>query len=92
MRRLAWIAPLALSVAIGSSAVGADVPGGVAPARTYLGALVPHRLDEYRWFEAQIATGEFLRGEALPSDISASAFIGDLVGRYVLVTRGYAKP
>ena len=69
-----------------------EAPARGAAARTYLGALVPHRLDEYRWFEAQIATGEFLRGEALPSDISASAFIGDLVGRYVLVTRGYAKP
>jgi hypothetical protein len=63
-----------------------------AAARRYLGDLSTHRRDEYLWFEAQVDTSQLLRGQAAPSDIAASAFIGDLVGRYVLVTRGHAKP
>ena len=63
-----------------------------AAARRYLGDLSTHRRAEYLWFEAQVDTSQLLRGQAAPSDISASAFIGDLVGRYVLVTRGHAKP
>ncbi len=63
-----------------------------AAARRYLGDLSTHRRGEYLWFEAQVDTSQLLRGQAAPSDIAASAFIGDLVGRYVLVTRGHAKP
>jgi hypothetical protein len=63
-----------------------------AAARRYLGDLSTHRRGEYLWFEAQVDTSQLLRGQAVRSDIAASAFIGDLVGRYVLVTRGHAKP
>jgi hypothetical protein len=63
-----------------------------AAARRYLGDLSTHRRSEYVWFEAQVDTSQLLRGQAARSDIAASAFIGDLVGRYVLVTRGHAKP
>lgn len=63
-----------------------------AAARRYLGDLSTYERGEYRWFEAQVGTSQLLRGQATPSDISASALIGDLVGRYVLVTRGHAKP
>ncbi len=63
-----------------------------AAARRYLGDLSTQRRAEYLWFEAQIDSGQVLRGQAAPSDIAASALIGDMVGRYVLVTRGHAKP
>lgn len=63
-----------------------------AAARSYLGALTPHRLDQYTWMESQIDAGQLYRADAFPGDISASAFLGDLAGTYVLVTRGHAKP
>lgn len=63
-----------------------------AAARTYLGEISPYRFDTYRWMESQIALASIYGGLELPSDIEAGALLGQLVGRYVLVTRGHSKP
>jgi hypothetical protein len=42
--------------------------------------------------QSQVGAGQLYRANALPSDISAGTFIGDLVSSYILVTRGHAKP
>lgn len=63
-----------------------------AAARTYLGKLSPYRADQYRWMESQVDLAALYAGLELPSDIGAGAMLGDLVGQYVLVTRGHAEP
>ena len=63
-----------------------------AAARTYLGKLSPYRFDQYAWMEQQVDLAAVYAGLELPSDVGAGALLGDLVGRYVLVTRGHAKP
>ncbi len=63
-----------------------------AAARTYLGELSPYRLDQYRWMEQQVDLAALYAGLELPSDVGSGALLGNLVGQYVLVTRGHAKP
>ncbi len=63
-----------------------------AAARTYLGELSPYRFDQYAWMEQQVDLAAVYAGLELPSDVGSGALLGDLVGRYVLVTRGHAKP
>lgn len=63
-----------------------------AAARTYLGEISPYRYDTYRWMEAQVDLAALYAGLELPSDIGSGALLGQLVGRYVLVTRGHSKP
>jgi hypothetical protein len=63
-----------------------------AAARTYLGKLSPYRFDQYAWMEKQVDLAALYAGLELPSDVGSGALLGDLVGQYVLVTRGHAKP
>jgi hypothetical protein len=63
-----------------------------AAARSYLGGLSPYRYDQYAWMEQQVGLAALYAGLELPSDIGSGALLGDLVGQYVLVTRGHAKP
>ena len=63
-----------------------------AAARTYLGELSPYRADQYAWMEKQVDLAALYAGLELPSDVGSGALLGDLVGQYVLVTRGHAKP
>ncbi len=63
-----------------------------AAARSYLGKLSPYRFDQYAWMEQQVDLAALYAGLELPSDVASGALLGDLVGQYVLVTRGHAKP
>lgn len=63
-----------------------------AAARTYLGELSPYRFDQYAWMEKQVDLAALYAGLELPSDVGAGALLGELVGRYVLVTRGHSTP
>ncbi|MGI9085319.1 MAG: hypothetical protein ACR2FE_08485 [Aeromicrobium sp.] len=63
-----------------------------AAARAYLGKLSPYRFDQYAWMEQQVDLAALYAGLELPSDVGAGALLGNLVGQYVLVTRGHAKP
>ena len=63
-----------------------------AAARAYLSKLSPYREDQYRWMESQVDLAALYAGLELPSDIGSGALLGELVGQYVLVTRGHAKP
>ena len=42
--------------------------------------------------ERQVDLAALYAGLELPSDIGSGALLGELVGQYVLVTRGHAKP
>lgn len=59
-----------------------------AASRTYLAHLVPHRADDYRWTEDQIAWSRIYMAGHVPSDITSGALLGDMIGEYLLVTRG----
>ena len=61
-------------------------------ARTYLSKLSPYRDEQYSWMEKQVDLAALYAGLELPSDVGSGALLGDLVGQYVLVTRGHAKP
>ena len=63
-----------------------------AAARTYLGKLSPYRSDQYAWMEQQVDLAALYAGLELPSDVGSGALLGNLVGQYVLVTRGHKKP
>ena len=63
-----------------------------AAARAYLSKLSPYREDQYGWMEKQVDLAALYAGLELPSDVGSGALLGDLVGQYVLVTRGHAKP
>jgi hypothetical protein len=63
-----------------------------AAARQYLSRLSPFRADQYNWMEYQVDLAALYAGLELPSDVASGALLGDLVGQYVLVTRGHAKP
>lgn len=63
-----------------------------AAARQYLSKLSPYRADQYIWMEKQVDLAVLYAGLELPSDVGSGALLGDLVGQYVLVTRGHAKP
>ena len=63
-----------------------------AAARQYLSKLSPYRADQYSWMEKQVDLAALYAGLELPSDIGSGTLLGNLVGQYVLVTRGHAKP
>jgi len=63
-----------------------------AAARRYLGELSPYRYDQYTWMEQQVDLAALYAGLELPSDVGSGTLLGDLVGQYVLVTRGHQKP
>ena len=63
-----------------------------AAARTYLGELQPHMLGQYRWMESEIDWSRIYMAGHLPSDVSAGALLGDMIGEYFAVTRGGFTP
>jgi membrane-associated phospholipid phosphatase len=63
-----------------------------AAARTYLSTFQPHMADQYRWMEDEIDWSRIYMAGHVPSDISAGALLGDMVGEYFLVSRNGLKP
>jgi len=60
-----------------------------AAARTYLGQLEPHRIADYRWMEGEITYSRLYMAGHVSSDITVGSLLGDMIGQYVLVTRGH---
>jgi hypothetical protein len=63
-----------------------------AAARTYLAALEPRASRQYAWMERQVDLSQVYQGAELPGDTEAGAYIGYLVGRYFVASRGYPEP
>jgi hypothetical protein len=64
-----------------------------AAAVTYLSHRSPHRAADYRWTEDEVDWSRVYMAGHVPSDITAGALLGDMIGEYVLVTRGHlAEP
>lgn len=63
-----------------------------AAARTYLAALEPRASRQYAWMERQVDWAQVYQGSELPGDTEAGAYIGYLVGRYFVASRGYPEP
>ncbi|QNN51474.1 hypothetical protein [Nocardioides mesophilus] len=63
-----------------------------AAARSYLGALDPHRAEDYRWTESQIDYSRVYMAGHYPADVDAGALLGDMIGQYFLVTREHRSP
>jgi hypothetical protein len=59
-----------------------------AAAATYLTQRSPHRAGQYRWMLDEIAWSRIYMAGHVPSDITAGALLGDMIGEYLLVTRG----
>ena len=57
-------------------------------ATTYLMQTDPHRASDYRWMLGEIAWSRVYMAGHVPSDITAGALLGDMIGEYFLVTRG----
>ena len=60
-----------------------------AGARTYLGYLSPHRLADYRWMEQEVTFSRLYMAGHVQSDLNAGSMLGDMIGQYVLVSRGH---
>jgi hypothetical protein len=63
-----------------------------AAARTYLAALEPMASRQYAWMERQVDLAPIYQGGEIPGDTEAGAYVGYLVGRYFLASRGYPEP
>ena len=63
-----------------------------AAARTYLAALEPRASRQYAWMEQQVDLAQVYQGSELLGDTEAGAYIGYLVGRYFVASRGYPEP
>jgi hypothetical protein len=87
-------APCSPRDAAANEACGCTYPSSVAAmsaaARTYLTALSPMAGPQYRWMEKQVDLTAVYQGYELPSDVTAGAYLGYLVGRYFVASRGYA--
>jgi membrane-associated phospholipid phosphatase len=59
-----------------------------AAAATYLSYTSPHRSAQYRWTLDEVAWSRVYMAGHVPSDITAGALLGDMIGEYVLVTHG----
>jgi hypothetical protein len=59
-----------------------------AAAATYLSHRSPHRADDYRWWLDEIAWSRVYMAGHVPSDITGGALLGDMIGDYLLVSRG----
>jgi hypothetical protein len=60
-----------------------------AAAETYLAHRSPHRTSDYEWTLDEIAWSRIYMAGHTESDITAGALLGDMIGEYVLVTRGH---
>ena len=59
-----------------------------AAASTFLTETDPHRASDYRWMLGEVAWSRVYMAGHTPSDITAGALLGDMIGEYFLVTRG----
>ena len=64
-----------------------------AAAATYLSHRAPHRTSDYRWTLDEVAWSRVYMAGHVSSDITGGALLGDMIGDYMLVTRGHmAEP
>jgi len=63
-----------------------------AASETLLGRLDPSMDAEYRHMEAEIDYSRIYMAGHFPSDVTAGALLGDVVGDYLLVTREHVDP
>jgi membrane-associated phospholipid phosphatase len=59
-----------------------------AGSRLFLGHIAPRRLADYRWMEDEVTYSRLYMAGHVPSDITAGSRLGDMIGEYVLVSRG----
>jgi hypothetical protein len=59
-----------------------------AGSREFLGYVAPRRLADYEWMEDEVAYSRLYMAGHVESDITAGSELGDMIGEYVLVTRG----
>jgi hypothetical protein len=59
-----------------------------AGSREFLGYIAPRRLADYQWMEAEVAYSRLYMAGHVESDITAGSELGDMIGEYVLVSRG----
>jgi hypothetical protein len=89
-------APCAPSDAAARAACDCSFPSSTAAmsaaARTYLAALEPMASRQYAWMERQVDLAQVYQGLELPTDTEAGAYVGYLVARYYLASRGYPEP
>jgi membrane-associated phospholipid phosphatase len=62
-----------------------------AAARMFLSHFQPHMETQYRWMEDEIAYSRVYMAGHVPGDIRGGTLLGDLIGEYFLVTRGYQR-
>lgn len=60
-----------------------------AAARLFLTHFEPHMDAQYRWMDDEIAYSRVYMAGHVASDIQGGALLGDMVGEYFLVSRGY---
>jgi hypothetical protein len=63
-----------------------------AASETLLGGLQPELDPQYRYYEHEIDFSRVYMAGHFPSDVSAGALLGDLIGDYFLVTREGVDP
>jgi hypothetical protein len=63
-----------------------------AASETLLGHLQPHLDPQYRHMEAEIDYSRVYMAGHFPDDITAGAFLGDLIGDYFLITQEGVDP
>ncbi|MEU6770592.1 phosphatase PAP2 family protein [Streptomyces sp. NPDC046759] len=59
-----------------------------AAAVIYLTALSPHRAPDYQWMQDEVLYSRLYMAGHVPSDITAGALLGDLIGDYELAVSG----
>ena len=59
-----------------------------AGSRKFLSYVAPRRQADYEWMEAEVAYSRLYMAGHVESDITAGTELGDMIGEYVLVTRG----
>jgi hypothetical protein len=59
-----------------------------AGSRLFLGHIAPRRLEDYRWMEDEVTYSRLYMAGHVQSDITAGSMLGDMIGEYVLVSRG----
>ncbi|MEU6272780.1 phosphatase PAP2 family protein [Streptomyces populi] len=60
-----------------------------AAAVTFLGALSPHRAEDYRWMRDQVLYSRLYMAGHVTSDLTAGTLLGDLIGDYELAVGGH---
>ncbi|MFI8242924.1 phosphatase PAP2 family protein [Streptomyces sp. NPDC085866] len=60
-----------------------------AAAVTFLGALSPHRAEDYRWMQDEVLYSRLYMAGHVSSDLTAGTLLGDLIGDYELTVGGH---